>query len=81
MTLRDYFAAHAIDAAFSIEEQFRKTSPGLIPKAEEIAYRIADRMLKVRKEWADSELCENKEYYKKMADLLDEFEPYKEGGK
>jgi hypothetical protein len=48
MTLRDYFAAHAIDTARRVCEKLRREGLPTVPNEAEIAYRIADMMLKVR---------------------------------
>jgi hypothetical protein len=48
MTLRDYFAAHAIDAAHDVSEQLHREGLMTVPNEAEIAYRMADMMLKVR---------------------------------
>jgi hypothetical protein len=51
MSLRDYFAAHSIDAALRIEELLHG-KPLFMLKVASRAYKLADAMLTAReKEW------------------------------
>jgi hypothetical protein len=51
MTLRDYFAAKAMQAAFAemLREKPREGAAAAIEASAVIAYRVADAMMKARK--------------------------------